>query len=74
MYECKSIEECEKELHTSISQGLDEKVASERLKRNGKNSIEEAKKKSVFSIFLSQLNDPMIYILFAATILSLFLK
>ena len=74
MYECRSIEECEKELHTSISQGLDEKVASERLKRNGKNSIEEAKKKSVFSIFLSQLNDPMIYILFAATIVSLFLK
>ncbi len=74
MYECKSIEECEKELHTSISQGLDEKVASERLKRNGKNSIEEAKKKSVFSIFLSQLNDPMIYILFAATIVSLLLK
>ena len=74
MYECKSIEECEKELNTSISQGLDEKVASERLKRNGKNAIEEAKKKSAFSIFLSQLNDPMIYILFAATIVSLFLK
>ena len=74
MYECKNIEECEKELITNINDGLDEKTANERLKRNGKNELDEVKKKSVLSIFLSQLNDPMIYILFAAIVVSIFLK
>ena len=37
-------------------------------------SMEEGKKKSVISLFLSQLNDPMIYILFVAIVISIILK
>lgn len=74
MWESKTIETCEKELNTDLEKGLDEKVAFQRLQRNGKNAIEDNKKKSVVGMFLSQLNDPMIYILFAAITVSLFLK
>lgn len=74
MFERKNIEECEKELKTSIEQGLSSAEAETRLLRNGKNVLEEGKKKSVIGLFLSQLNDPMIYILFVAIIISLILK
>jgi len=74
MFEKKSVNECEKELKTNIESGLSSKEAEERLKRNGKNILEEGKKKSIISLFFSQLNDPMIYILFVATIISLILK
>ena len=74
MFEKKSIEECEKELKTSCEKGLTAEEAKIRLERNGKNALDEGKKKSIFSIFLSQLNDPMIYILFVAIIISVSLK
>lgn len=74
MFEKKSIEECEKELKTSCEKGLTAEEAKNRLERNGKNALDEGKKKSIFSIFLSQLNDPMIYILFVAIIISVSLK
>ncbi len=74
MFERKNIEECEKELKTSFDQGLSSQEADERLQRNGKNVLDEGKKKSIISLFLSQLNDPMIYILFVAIVISLILK
>ena len=74
MFEKKSIESCEKELETNCEKGLSSEEAKRRLERNGKNALDEGKKKSIFSIFLSQLNDPMIYILFVAIIISLTLK
>ena len=74
MFEKKKIEECEKELKTNFEHGLTTQEAKDRLLRNGKNALDEGKKKSVLSIFLSQLNDPMIYILFVAIIISISLK
>ena len=74
MFERKTIAECEKELKTDIHGGLSSGEAKQRLERNGKNSIDEGKKKSIFSIFLSQLNDPMIYILLVAIVISLYLE
>jgi Ca2+-transporting ATPase len=54
--------------------GLSSAEAAERLVRDGRNEFEEQKKKSVLFMFFSQLNDPMIYILMAATVVSIFLK
>jgi len=74
MFERKKLEECQKELKTNFETGLSSSEAKIRLERNGKNALDEGKKKSVFSIFISQLNDPMIYILFVAIVISITLK
>ena len=74
MFERKNLEICKSELKTDFEKGLDSKEARSRLERNGKNVLDEGKKKSLISIFLSQLNDPMIYILFVAIIISITLK
>lgn len=50
----------------SKENGLSDSEALERLEKNGKNKLVEAKKVSVFKRFLSQLADPMIIILLAA--------
>jgi Ca2+-transporting ATPase len=74
MFERKKIDECEKELKTNFDKGLNSEEAKCRLERNGKNALDGGKKKNIFSIFISQLNDPMIYILFVAIIISISLK
>lgn len=51
---------------TDAEKGLTSEEAARRLERFGKNKLEEKKKKPWFLVFLSQLNDPMIYVLFAA--------
>lgn len=50
--------------------GLSSAEASERLLKNGKNKLVEAKKESLFVRFLKQLADPMIIILLAAAAVS----
>ena len=74
MFERKQLKDCEKELQTDFGKGLSVTEAEQRLQRNGKNALDEGKKKSILTIFLSQLNDPMIYILFIAIIISISLK
>lgn len=74
MFEKKKLDVCEKELKTSYEEGLSSEEAKARLERNGKNALDEGKKKSILGIFLSQLNDPMIYILFVAIVISITLK
>ena len=74
MFEQKNTKECEKMLKTDLENGLTSKEAEIRLKNNGKNSLDEGKKKSVIKLFMEQLNDPMIYILFAAIVISVILK
>lgn len=66
MLENKNLPDLEKELNTNFSSGLSKGEADARLIRDGENKLEEKKKKSVFMIFLSQLNNPMIFVLFAA--------
>lgn len=59
-----------KNLDTSLS-GLTEKEAHNRLVKYGRNELPKEKSKSIISIFFSALNDPIIYVLIVATILSL---
>lgn len=65
-YECLNKEEVIKDLGTNIEMGLSQAEAEKRLNEYGENILKEKKKDGPFKIFLSQLMDPMIYVLFAA--------
>ena len=57
--------------HVSSSEiGLTEQEAAERLQKNGKNKLEEGKKKTMFKRVIEQLSDPMIIILIIAAVIS----
>lgn len=55
----------------SQTTGLTSKEAQKRLEQNGKNTLPQKKKESVFSIFISEFKDPMILLLVVAIIASL---
>lgn len=65
-YETLSKEECVKTLETDLISGLTSEEAKVRLEKFGPNKLQEKPKKSWFKIFLEQMNEPMIYVLFAA--------
>lgn len=65
-YECLDNEEVIKDLNTNPETGLSLAEAEKRLNEYGENVLKEKKKDGPFKIFLSQLMDPMIYVLFAA--------
>ena len=54
----------------SSEQGLTSQEAQKRLEKNGKNKLQEAKKKSTLARFGDQLKDPMIIILIIAAAIS----
>lgn len=60
-----STEEVFSEVQSS-AKGLSSSEANSRLEKNGKNKLEEGKKKSLMARFFDQLKDPMILILIAA--------
>ena len=70
-YEALSISEVEKKLETNSKVGLSSVEAEKRLELYGYNELKEKKKKSFFMVFLSQLNDPLIFVLFAAIALTI---
>ena len=56
-------------LNSSIN-GINDKEAEELLKKNGLNQLPKKKKDSIFKIFLSEFNDPIVMLLIVAIILS----
>lgn len=54
-------------------EGLHADEAHARLEREGPNTLAEQKKKNPFLVLLGQLNDPLIYILLAAGVISILL-
>ena len=74
MYEQKSVQQACEALQTNPATGLSADEAQKRLNQNGPNEFAEKKPKSKLMMFLSQLNDPMIFILFAAAAISIFLR
>ena len=66
----KSNEDIIKELSSNMINGLSSNEAKSRLEKNGPNKLQGKKKKTIIALFLSQLNDAMIYILLAAAIIS----
>lgn len=73
-YEKMTIKETEENLNTSIDRGLSLEEVKSRQEKYGKNILKEEKKPSKIKIFLSQLNDPMIFVLFGAILLTILIS
>jgi len=73
MYYQKNVVETCLELMANQDTGLTQSEAKKRLETNGPNALIEKKGKTKIQMFLSQLKDTMIYILFAASAISIFL-
>ena len=73
MYENRQVREVGQLLKCDMEKGLSHGEAAGRLKQYGKNALKEQKQKTKFALFMEQLNDPLIFILFVATAISLFL-
>jgi len=69
----KSTEDVLKELEVNSTTGLSEKEVIERREKYGLNELVTKKPKTLIRIFLSQLNNIMIYILIGATLISGFI-
>ncbi len=67
------LETITEQLNTDLERGLNEKEVFKRQKKYGLNKLPDQNKKGFLSIFISQFNDFMIFILMAATIISIFM-
>lgn len=65
-FERLDIKQTEATLKTDVENGLTKQEADERILKYGKNELVEKKRKSWIRIFLSELNNPMIFVLFGA--------
>lgn len=74
MFAQKTQAETVKELLTDPGRGLGEEEAKKRLSVYGPNELEKEKVKSKAAMFLEQLNDPLIFVLFLAAAISILLK
>lgn len=57
-------------LKVDVKSGLSENEAKERLSQYGHNKLQTHQRKSIFRMFISQLNDALIYVLIAAVIIT----
>lgn len=73
MFEQWGIEETAEELRSDIHRGLELREARERLQREGPNEMRAPRKKTPIESFLEQLNDPLIYVLIVAAVVSVLL-
>ncbi len=74
MFEQYSIRQTEEALKTDARKGLGMREAAERLKRDGRNEMRAPRRKTAIQSFLEQLNDPLIYVLLVAAVVSVLLK
>lgn len=70
----KTTEEVIKELNVDPKEGLPAEEAKKRLEKYGENKLSSKAKKTMFQIFISQLKDPMIFILLIAALISVFMR
>ncbi len=69
-FETLSGDELVRQLQTDKKVGLSEEEAAKRLERNGKNKLAEKAKDPWYKVFFSQFNDAMIFVLFAAILVT----
>lgn len=74
MFEQYSIAETIEELKSSAQQGLSMREAGERLRRDGRNEMKAPRRRTPVELFLEQLNDPLIYVLIVAAVVSVLLN
>lgn len=72
-FETKTAEETGRLLHSTDPGGLSAEEARKRLEQYGPNRLQEPEQSSFFSRLLSQFMDPLIYVLAAAGVISVFL-
>lgn len=72
-FETKTTEETGRLLHSTDPGGLSAEEARKRLEQYGPNRLQEPEQSSFFSRLLSQFVDPLIYVLAAAGVISVFL-
>lgn len=68
-----SVDESLQKLGVNPSEGLSGAEVEKRLQEYGKNKLQEQKRKSILRIFFEQLNDALIYVLFAAVGITFFM-
>lgn len=73
MWHSMTSEDALKKQSVDAATGLTDAVADARLKELGANKLEGKKRKSVLQMFLSQLNDALIYVLFGAVVITIFM-
>lgn len=73
MFYNQEIEEVLRIQETDPAKGLSKEEVNVRKEKFGLNKLEEGKKKSLAALFFAQLNDPLIYILLIAAIISGFM-
>ena len=73
MWFTKSNEEVLNELDVDLLQGLSEEEAKIRLEKYGANKLLAKKKKTILQLFIAQLQEWLINILFAAVVITLFM-
>src|SRR5699024_9321645 len=64
------IDELERKLHVFHKKGLLKKQVEERVKRYGENKLQEDEKQSLFVLWMKQIQDYLVLILFAATLIA----
>lgn len=69
-FETLTSEQIVERLKTDRKHGLTEKEAAKRLEANGKNKLAEKAKDPWYKIFFAQFNDAMIFVLFAAILVT----
>lgn len=69
----KSIAGTLQELGVDGSTGLSETEAEARLKRLGPNKLQGKKRKTILQMFVAQLNDALIFVLFGAVLITIFM-
>ncbi|MBH1942334.1 cation-translocating P-type ATPase [Mobilitalea sibirica] len=74
MWFSKSQEDVFKELQVSPATGLSEEEAKKRLEQYGRNKLKGKPKKSLISLFLSQLKDMLIYVLLGAAVITIVIE
>lgn len=74
MFEERSVQETSAHFRTDPDRGLSWAEAVTRLSADGKNELEQERKKSTPEIFLEQLNDPLICVLIISAFVSFLLK
>ena len=74
MFEHVSVEETILRLRSNAQKGLSKEEAKKRLDENGANELKEKRIKTMPERFLEQMNDPLIYVLLGAAVVSALLK
>ncbi len=73
MWFSKSITQTLEDLNTDIATGLNDNEAESRRQQYGPNHLQGQKRKSILQMFIVQLNDALIYVLFGAVVITIFM-